>query len=111
MHHHRKALKQIHLNVIIVVFGLLKLLTRPINYGGFERQQSITDRFLGDKGSSSLLLQASLILLICILKMSHEVNRGFQFSGGTKLTHVKKHVATGRFLDRNLPKPESSSQL
>ena len=109
-HLHRKALKQIDLNITIIMFVLLKLLTRPINHGGFERQQSITDKFLGDKDSNSLLLQATLILLICILKMSHK-DRGFQISGGTKLSHVKKRVATGRFLDRNLPKPGSSSQL
>lgn len=47
MHHHRKALKLIDLNIIIIMFVLLKLLTRLINHGGFERQQSITDRFLG----------------------------------------------------------------
>lgn len=90
---------------------LLKLLTRPINYGGFERHQSITDRFRGNKVSNSLLLQANLILLISILKMFYKVNRGFQFSGGTNLSHVKKCVATHRFLDRNLPKPKPSSQL
>lgn len=109
MHHHRKSLKWINLTIIIIMFGLLKLLTRPINHGEFERWLSITDRFVWDKDWNSFLSCVTLILLICIFKMSHKVNRGFLFSGETKLSHVRKHVAADRCLDWYLPKPGSSS--
>jgi len=77
---------------------------------GFERQQNITDRFLGDKDLNSLLLQARLILPIRMLKVSHKVNRGFRATRETKLSRVQKRVSTHSFLDRNLPKPGSSFQ-